>query len=91
MSKAVFKYEGDCGRSGYLYGLFIAEKKEVDSLIRERKHVYFGEVLGKHSEIEGTIEKGEITLITEDQNIVKLVSDLKMEVGYNPLDYVCES
>jgi hypothetical protein len=88
MSKAIFKFECNCGRAGTLHGLFVAKKEDVDSLIKERKHVYFGEVLGKHSEIEGTINKREIKLISEDKNIIKMVSDLKMEVGYNPLDYV---
>ena len=84
----LFSFYADCGRMGHLDGLFIATQEEVDSAIG--KHVYFGEVLGKHSEVEGTLEADEITLISDDQEKVNWLLDLLgcNVSGFNPLDYV---
>ena len=30
--KAIYKFEGDCGRMGSLYGIFVADSKEVNDL-----------------------------------------------------------
>ena len=48
----LYKFHWDCGRMGNLDGVFIAEPKEIEALIG--KEIHFGEVLGKHSDIQGT-------------------------------------
>lgn len=85
--KAVFKFNADLGRQGTLEGLFIANKKHVDWLVSSGLDVYFGEVLGKHSEIYGTIDTHMITMISDDEDIVKVLEDNDIAVGINPLDY----
>lgn len=84
----LWKFHWDCGRQGDLYGVFIATEEEVRSL--EGKSVYFGEVLGKHSEVYGTIEQGEITLLTENTEAVKALQEAcgKTISGFNPLQYL---
>lgn len=89
MAKGLYKFNFDCGRMGELNGIFIADSKDVESVIG--KEVYFGEVLGKHSEIYGTIDEGEIKLITDDPEIVSLMEENNISTGFNPLDYVEES
>ena len=74
----------DCGRQGEVEGLFKATKEEVESAIG--KQVYFGEILGKHSEVYGTLEQGEITLESDDTLVVLNA----IENGYNPLEYIEE-
>ena len=80
--QCLWSFYWDWGRQGDVEGLFKATKEEVEKAIG--KEVYFGEILGKHSEVYGTLEEGEI----------KLISDNPMEVmnatesGYNPLNYV---
>ena len=64
----LWKFHWDCGRQGDLDGVFIATEEEVQSLVGQE--VYFGEVLGKHSEVYGTIEQGEITMITNNAEAV---------------------
>lgn len=66
----------------YNFGLFSFDRGNV--LVG--KDVYFGEILGKHSEVYGTIEEGEITLESDDPLVVKNA----VESGYNPLDYLEE-
>jgi len=88
MEKYLWKFEWDCGRQGTLEGLFVATKEEVQSLIG--KQVNFGEVLGKHSEVYGTIEEGEVTMIILDAKTVEKVAKILGDTwsGYNPLYYI---
>lgn len=87
--KAVYKLHFDCGRMGQLDGLFIAEKEKVKELIDSGREVYFGEVLGKHSEIMGPIEEpDDITLVSEDEEVIRVIEENNLENGFNPFDYL---
>lgn len=88
--EGLYKLHIDCGRQGKLPGLFIAEVEDVELLINSGVHVYFGEVLGKHSEIYGSLREKDCSLITTDVNYINLVKELDLENGYNPFDYVDE-
>jgi len=86
--KAIYEFYWDCGRMGDLQGLFIAEKEKVDSLIGEE--IYFGEVLGKHSEIFGPLKETDLTIKSEDQDFIAKFEEIMGTgtiSGYNPLDY----
>lgn len=85
MAEGLYNFEFDCGRQGHLSGAFIATDEEIQSIIG--KEVYFGEVLGKHSEVYGTIEESEITLVTDDEKVVSVLKEKRFSSGYNPLDY----
>lgn len=87
--KNLYKFYWDC-RNGELSGLFIADEKEVKSLIG--KEVYFGEVLGKYSDVYGVIEKGEITKIKASKEFIDEAERLfgSTICGYNPLAYLRE-
>lgn len=85
--KAVYKMHVDCGRMGELEGVFVATKKQVEKLLSSGVEVYFGEVLGKHSEIYGSIEKKEIKLISDEQNVVDVIEKHELQSGYNPFEY----
>jgi hypothetical protein len=88
MSKeAVFKLDYSCGRQGDLDGVFIATLEQVDVLVEEGIEIYFGEVLGKHSEIYGPIDDGEIIFITDDEKVVKLMLQYDLTMGHNPFNY----
>lgn len=87
--KKIFRFDWDCGRNGDLEGIFIATQEEVDNLIGQT--VYFGEVLGKHSDVYGEIEAGEITLLTDDQDFIEKALEYNiLPTGYNPFDYIDE-
>jgi hypothetical protein len=85
--EAVYKLNADCGRMGNLEGLFIAKKSHVKLLIKSGIKVYFGEVLGKHSEIYGAIEKDAIKMISDELNVIELIEKHDLENGYNPFKY----
>ena len=54
--KKLYKFYWDCGRQGDIESIFIATEKDIKANIGEE--VYFGEILGKHSEIYGILEEG---------------------------------
>lgn len=80
----------DCGRMGDVQGLFVTTQEELDKAYGRR--VSFGEILGKHSDIYGTLEKKDITVKSDDQVFIgQLVALLGTDIsGYNPLDYLGE-
>lgn len=88
MDKYLWRFYWDCGRSGYLDGLFVATEKEVNSAIGS--YVYFGEVLGKHSEVYGNLDVGDIKKLDISPEAVEEVSKHLGAnwSGFNPLDYM---
>lgn len=78
----LYSFYWDCGRMGELNGVFKATQEQVDCAIGN--HAYFGEVLGKYSEVEGIVEEDEITLISDDP--IKVINSV--ESGFNPLEYM---
>lgn len=85
-SRGVFRFKWDFGRHGTVKGTFVAEKSDVDAATG--RDAYFGEVLGKHSEIEGKIEVGHIVLLTDDPEFTKKFVEFACSSGFNPLHYL---
>lgn len=86
--KGLYRFYWDCGRQGDVEGLFIATREEVlGSVGRE---AYFGEILGKHSEVFGELSLGDFELVSEDQEKIEWIEELlgTSISGYNPLDYL---
>ena len=86
----LYKFYWDVGRMGEVDGLFAATQTDIDAAIG--KKVYFGEILGKHSEIYGTLAADDLTLLNVPEDVVAiLVKELGVNIsGYNPLDYLPE-
>ena len=88
MAKALYVFNWVQGRGGSLDGMFVAEEQEVIDLIG--KTLYFGEVLGKHSEVQGNLHDTDVKLISRDQGLIaKLIITCKSLTmcGYNPLEH----
>lgn len=84
---AVYKLNFSAGKQGDLEGLFTAKKSHVKWLIDSKIEVYFGEVLGKHSEVYGNIEEKEIIFISDNPEVIKVIADFELENGHNPFYY----
>jgi len=87
----IAKFYWDCGRMGEVDGIFVTTKDAITGLIG--KEVYFGEILGKHSEVVGRVNEGDITILSEDQDFIAKFVDILGDgtiSGYNPLDYLDE-
>lgn len=83
--KGVYKFYWDYGRNGEVSGIFVAEDYKIKEIIG--KEIYFGEILGKHSEVSNTIDEEDITLISQDPEFVRVFEESGGSVGYNPLEY----
>jgi helix-turn-helix protein len=83
----LYKFYLDFGY-GDISGLFLADQKEVDDIIDE--YIYFGEVLGKHSQVEGFIRDKDITKIEIPSDVINILYNTfnkKTICGYNPIEY----
>jgi len=88
MNKYLWKFYWDCGRMGEVEGLFIATENEIQNAIG--KNIYFGEILGKHSEVYGTLDENDLEKINLDNVSIERVAELLGDnwSGYNPLEYI---
>lgn len=84
--KGLYRFFWDCGRMGVVESAFVATHEDVKNLIG--KDIYFGEILGKHSEIYGVAEESDFTMVTDNEEAVKALDG--MSFGHNPFDYISE-
>ena len=87
--KVLVKYNQDFGRMGSLDGLFICTKEDLESL--NGKDVYFGEVLGKHSEVYTGDTYKYCKIVPTQHGDIKVLERLLGEgtiSGFNPFDYI---
>ena len=90
--KVLAKFYWNCGRSGDIDGIFIADKETVEDAYG--KHIYLGEVLGTHSEVYGDIDQGDIKIVSEDQIVIEILLNIFPDGcigGFNPLEYIQET
>lgn len=90
--KTLYSFLLECGRMGELEGLFIADSEIVDKVIRLNASAYFGEVLGKHSEISCDLEAFMFEVKFTDQDFIQKLEELLGTniSGFNPLDYLSD-
>lgn len=87
MRKGIYKLHIDCGRSGVVEGLFVTYTLYVEALLATKVVVYFGEILGKHSEVHGAIDPSELQLVTTEKKVVKMFEKYNLTIGHNPFEY----
>lgn len=84
--KLIVEFNLDCGRMGNLSSTFVCDKEDLESLYDEE--VYFGEVLGKHSEVVATLDESNFTIKSDDQEFINKFSEIMGDywsTGHNPL------
>lgn len=85
--KKLYKFSWNCGRNGDVKGIFISTPEEIRANLGQR--VYFGEILGKHSEVYGDLEEKDLTILSEDQEFIsKFETTIGKSFGRNPLNYI---
>ena len=75
-------------RGGDVEGLFVEDSDVVENAIGS--DVYFGEICGKHSDVYGTLDEEDLTVVSEDQEKIEWLVDIlgRSISGYNPFDYI---
>ena len=87
--RKLYRFQWDCGRNGVVEGVFSADDDMLESSIGKR--VYFGEILGKHSEVHGTLDNDDLEVLTDDQEFIAKAEEYGLvPIGYNPLSYMVE-
>lgn len=82
----LYKFTLDWGRMGTIQSLFVADPKEVEAAYG--KVLYFGEALGKHSEVEDELTPEMLEEVTDDPDFIDLCINRDIFVGPNPLDHI---
>ena len=77
-------------RGGDVEGLFVEDSDVVENAIGS--DVYFGEICGKHSDVYGTLDEEDLTVVSEDQEKISWLVDIlgRSISGYNPFDYIVD-
>lgn len=86
--KKLYKFFWEYGRMGDVDGVFVAEESALSAAMG--KTICFGEILGKHSEVNGPLEEFDVEVLTDDQDFIKKFEKYRCACGYNPLDYLEE-
>lgn len=84
----LYRFKESFGRMGDLEGVFVAREEDVEALMGEE--IYFGEVLGKHSEISLVIEPHHIKVVSDEAPFIEKLTQIfggSTISGVNPLDY----
>lgn len=87
-NKRIYKFHWGHYRIGDLYGIFVAMPEQIAEAIGQT--VYFGEVLGKHSDVVVDLEPKHFTEMTTSSLMVEEFEQCDLETGYNPLQYLDE-
>lgn len=89
--KVLASFYLDCGRSGDVTGLFLTTTEAIEAA--EGREVYFGEILGKHSEVTCTFDSSDIEIKSDDQAFITKFEEVMgsgFSTGHNPLDYLSD-
>lgn len=78
-NKVIVEFNWDCGRQGNVESTFVCDAGKLEASFG--KEVYFGEILGKHSEIYGTLDREDITIKSDDQEFIDKFEEI-MGVGW---------
>lgn len=92
--KALIKLHIDFGRQGNISGLFLADTREIKKIIKDKQRLYFGEALGKHSEISCILSHEDYTVVTINESdisdIERIFGDDPCLSGYYIFDYISD-
>lgn len=83
--KVIFRWRADFGRMGDLSGIFVSTTEELAKL--KGKRVVFGEVLGKHSDIDYSIKVKDFEIVSENAEEIAFFERLGLSNGFNPLEW----
>ena len=82
--KKLYAFHWDCGRMGELDGLFVATDEVIEIIVG--KVVNFGEVLGKHSDVYGTLKDSDLRVSSEDPAVIAWFErEFKYGFGHQPI------
>lgn len=89
----IYRFYWDAGKMGSLTGMFVVNARGEEKLRQlVGRQVYFGEALGKHSEIYGKLEASdlrEVPASEADVAVVVRIFELDLSNGWASLSGYC--
>jgi len=86
----LYRYSINVYRFGNIDGLFVSTEESLKQIIGQK--IYFGDILGKHSDVDITFEEEDFEKLSDDEEKIDWLIDLfggSMTIsGYNPFDYI---
>lgn len=82
----LYQYYEDCGRMGSIEGLLILTDEEVAKYKQYTNHLYWDELLGKHSEGNFLFSDDTLTVIDIPEDVVEILHDKIGKVVSGPFD-----
>lgn len=82
----LWRFNWDVGRAGVVESVFVAKQSEIDAALGS--YVFFGEILGKHSDVRGRLDLEDLQVLSEDPALIALFQKHVGGTGHNPLDYM---
>jgi len=84
--KKLYRFSVDYGRMGDIESVFTEDDAVVSKCIG--KEVYFGEILGKHSNISVELEESQFEVLSDDPIVIDIIEKYIGETGHNPIGYI---
>lgn len=81
--QGIYYFNWEVRRSSDLEGLFVEDSEVVKRCVG--KELYLGEVAGKHSDVSGIIQEGDIILKSDKPEDVEFFQRLSLDIGINPV------
>lgn len=82
--KAIYRMSIDM-YSGFIEGIFIADKRHIEYMIKHKLCVHFGEILGKHSDVSVFVCDDDIEMLSDEPKVLEFFEKYDFSSGYNPL------
>jgi hypothetical protein len=82
----LYRFYWNCGRAGSLESYFVATEEDVQAALG--RGVSFGEALGKHSDVTGTLEPEDLVLLPVSVSFVEEFRRQIGSTGLNPLEHL---
>lgn len=82
--KAIYRMSIDM-YSGFIEGIFVADKRHIEYMVEHELYVHFGEILGKHSDVSICVCDNDIEMLSDEPKVLEFFEKYNFSSGYNPL------
>lgn len=86
VGRCIYKFHADFDGAGGIDSVFLARPEDVAAAMGRR--AYFDGVLSKHSSACCDLSAENITMVSDNPEAVRVVAELGLSSGHNPLDYL---
>ena len=87
--RLLYRFCWEIHRGSDIIGMFVSDEATIKAALG--KEVSLGEANGKHSDVRGTLDPQDLTVLTDDQAFIDQAESYGLvPTGWNPLEYLPE-